>query len=76
MVATVAPPRPASDSVPRSALAGRGPLVRFSVDTVQGMLRAGLLADDPSTELLNGCIVQTDRGDHGGDSTVHSPGHR
>ena len=63
-------------AVPPSALAGRGPLVRFTVDDVQAMLRAGLLPEDASTELLDGCIVRTDKSAHGGDPRMHSPGHR
>jgi hypothetical protein len=76
MVAHIAPPPHKAEPVPQSALAGRGPLVRFTVDDVQAMLVAGLLADDSSTELLNGCIVRTDRSKNGGDPAMHSPGHR
>ncbi len=72
MVATA----PDAAAVPPSALAGRGRLVRFTVDDVQAMLRAGLVAEDASTELLDGYIVQTDRSQYGGDPTMHSPGHR
>ena len=70
--AASSPPAP----VPPSALAGRGPLVRFTVDDVQAMLRAGLLPEDASTELLDGCIVRTDKSAQGGDPRMHSPGHR
>ena len=63
-------------AVPPSALAGRGPLVRFTVDDVQAMLRAGLLPEDASTELLDGCIVRTDKSTTGEDPRRHSPGHR
>ncbi len=73
MVAAAASPPP---PVPPSALAGRGPLVRFTVDDVQAMLRAGLLPEDASTELLDGCIVRTDKSATGGDPRTHSPGHR
>ena len=40
------------------------------------MLRAGLLPEDATTELLDGCLVRTDRSTHGGDPMAHSPGHR
>ncbi len=67
------PPLPA---VPPSALSGRGPLVRFTVDDVQAMLRAGLLPEDATTELLDGCLVLKDRSALGADPMSHSPGHR
>ena len=70
--AAVSPP----PAVPPSAVAGRGPLVRFTVEDVLAMLRAGLLPEDATTELLDGCIVRKDRGEHGGDPMAHSPGHR
>ena len=66
---------PWTAAVPPSAVAGRGPLVRFTVDDVQAMLRAGLLPEDASTELLNGCLVRKDRSAHGADPALHSPGH-
>ena len=63
-------------AVPPSAIAGRGPLVRFTVDDVQAMLRAGLLPEDATVELLDGCLVRVDRATVGGDPMAHSPGHR
>ena len=71
MVATLAPL-----PVPASALADRGGLVRFTVDAVQAMLRAGLLPEDATTELLDGCIVHIDKSAHGQNPTTHSPAHR
>jgi hypothetical protein len=69
-------PAIAPTPVPASALAGRGGLVQFTVDDVLLMLRAGRLAEDASTELLEGYIVRADRSQFGGDPTTHSPGHR
>ncbi len=40
------------------------------------MLRAGLLPEDASTELLDGCLVRTDKSALEGDPARHSPGHR
>lgn len=62
--------------VPRSALAGRGGLVRFTVDDVLAMVRQGILPEDSTTELLNGVIVLKDRSDCGGEPLVHGPKHR
>jgi hypothetical protein len=74
MVATLSPP--AAVAVPASALAGRGELVRFTVDEVQAMLRQGLLAEDATIDLLDGYIVHTDRSQDEGDPSMHSPGNR
>jgi Uma2 family endonuclease len=62
--------------IPASALAGRGPLVQFSVDEVMAMIRKGSVVEDATTELLNGFIVHVDRSSYGGDPAMHSPGHR
>jgi Uma2 family endonuclease len=67
---------PALEAIPPSALAGRGALVRFTVDDVLSMIRRKSLAEDARTELLNGYIVQVDRSSVGGDPSMHSPGHR
>lgn len=62
--------------LPASAVAGRGGVVRFTVDDVLAMIRQGMVAEDASAELLNGFIVHTDRSGQGGDPNMHSPGHR
>lgn len=74
MVAASAPS--ATPTIPPSAVAGRGGLVRFTVEDVLAMMRQGIIAEDASTELLDGAIVHTDRSAYGGDPAMHSPGHR
>jgi hypothetical protein len=63
-------------AVPPSALTGRDGLVRFNVGDVQARIRAGMVDEDATTELLDGYIVHTDRSAYGGDPTAHSPAHR
>lgn len=76
MVANAPTTTPEDSTIPPSILAGRGGLVRFTVDDVQAMIQQGLVREGTGTELLNGIIVHTDRSSVGGDSTIHSPGHR
>ena len=68
----------ASDAItiPASALAGRGALLRFTVNDVSTMIHDGALLDDATTELLNGFLVLVDRSAHEGDPTMRSAGHR
>jgi Uma2 family endonuclease len=57
-------------------LAGRGALVRFTVDDVLAMIDAGIIAEDATTELLHGMLVRKDRSDLGDDPTVIGKKHR
>ncbi len=50
----VAPLPPPAAVPPPSALAGRGGLVRFTVDDVLALIRQGLVAEDASAERLDG----------------------
>ena len=60
-------------AVPPSAVAGRGPLVRFTVDDVQAMLQVALVPEDATTELLDDCLVRTDRSVPGGTQWPPAP---
>ena len=62
--------------LPPSVVAGRGGVVRFTVDDVVAMVRQGIIREDATTELLNGIVVHKDRGEYGGDPTLHGPRHR
>ncbi|MBV8782230.1 MAG: Uma2 family endonuclease, partial [Phycisphaerae bacterium] len=62
--------------IPPSAIAGRGVVHQFDVNEALGVLRCGEIPEDASLELLNGFLVHIDRSAVGGDSTMHSPGHR
>jgi Uma2 family endonuclease len=49
--------------------------LRFSIDDVATMLRAGILPEDSSTELLDGMIVLKDRANKGEPTDVHGKRH-
>ena len=62
--------------VPPSVAAGRGGPVRFTVADVLSMVRQGILAEDATTELLDGLVVHKDRSEQGADPMSHGPRHR
>lgn len=61
---------------PKSAITGRGMVVRFTVRDVEVMLEQGILPEDATTELLNGVIVRKDRADLGDEPNVIGQKHR
>jgi Uma2 family endonuclease len=54
----------------------RDRLVRFTLKDVQAMVRAGIIPEDASTELLNGLIVRKDRSARGEDPITIGNDHR
>ena len=79
MVAATGPKSPTpyrNVEVPPSSLAGRGSLVRFTVDDVLSMMRQGIVPEGATTELLRGFLVLKDRSDLGGDPLMHGTRHR
>jgi hypothetical protein len=67
---------PSTPALLQSIVAGRGGIVRFTVDDVLAMIDQGILPEDSTTELLDGLIVHKDRSDRGGDPLMHGPKHR
>ena len=49
--------------------------VRITVEQLQGMIAAGIVPEDATTELLDGVIVAKDRGNLGDDARRHRPQH-
>lgn len=62
--------------VPRSALNGKGAVVRFTLRDVEAMLEMGIIPEEATTELLGGVIVLKDRSGQGDEPTVIGIGHR
>jgi hypothetical protein len=52
-----------------------GSLARLTADKYHRMIQDGIIADDATTELLDGIIVNKDRSVLGGDPMGHSPLH-
>src|SRR5438874_133331 len=65
-----------SDSLLQDAAAGRAKVVGLTIEQYDCLIDQGLLPEDPTTELIEGLIVQKDRSKSGEDAMTVGDRHR